>query len=50
MEASNQNLLQDIKAVVVKKDELEFRDMSELKTFLLIQAYQDSNSNVEIII
>ena len=49
MKASIQNLIQEFKAVVFEKDELEFRDMSEIKALLRLLAYQDSNSNVEII-
>ena len=49
MKASIQNLIQEFKAVVFEKDEMEFRDMSELKELLLILAYQDSISDVEII-
>ena len=50
MEASIQNLIQEFTAVVFEKDELEFRDMSELKLLLPLLAYQDSNSDKEIII
>ena len=49
MKASIQNLIQEFKAVVFEKDELEFRDMSEIKAPLQLLAYQDSNSDVEII-
>ena len=49
MEASIQNLIQEFKALVFKKDELDFRDMSELKTLLPLVAYQDSTSDVKII-
>ena len=48
MKASNQNLMQEF-TVVFEKDELEFLDMSELKSFLSLLASQDSNSDVEII-
>ena len=48
MKASIQNLILEIKAVVFKKDELEFRDMSDLKALLPLQAYQDFNSDVQI--
>ena len=34
MEASIQNLIQDSKAVVFEKDELDFRDISELTALL----------------
>ena len=50
MKASIQYLIQVFTAVVVEKDELEFRDMSELKSLLPLLAYQDSNSDLEIII
>ena len=49
MKASIQNLIQEFTAVVFEKDELEIRDMSELKSLLPLLAYQDSNSDVEII-
>ena len=49
MKASIQILIQEIKAAVFEKDELEFRDMSELKALFPLLAYQDSNSNVETI-
>ena len=49
MKASIQNLIQEFTAVVFKKDELEFREMSELKSLLPLLAYQDSNSDIEII-
>ena len=49
MKASFQNLIQEFKAVVFEKDELEFRDMSELKALLPLLAHQDSNSDVEMI-
>ena len=49
MKASIQNLIQQFTAVILEKDELEFQDVSELKALLLLLAYQDSNSNVEII-
>ena len=48
MKASIQNLIQEFTAVVFE-DELDFRDMSELKSLLPLLAYQDSNSDVEII-
>ena len=47
MKASIQSLIQEITAVVIEKDELELRDMSELKSLLPLLAYQDSNSDVE---
>ena len=49
MKASIQILIQKFTAVVFEKDGLEFRDMSELKSLLPLLAFQDSNSNVEII-
>ena len=49
MEASVQNVIRDIKAVVIENDELDFRDLSELKAILPLLAYQNSNSDVEII-
>ena len=39
--------IQELTAVVF--EELEFRDMSELKSYLQLLAYQDSNSDAEII-
>ena len=45
---STQNLIQKSKAVVFEKDELEFREKSELKSFLPLLAYLDSNFDVEI--
>ena len=49
MKASIQKLIYEVKAAASEKDELEFRDTSELKALLPILAYQDSNSDVEII-
>ena len=49
MEESIQNLLEQFRAVVVEKDELEFRNISELKSVLLLLAYYDSDSDEEII-
>ena len=49
MKASTQNLIQKVKAVVIENDELEFRDLSELKELLPLLAYQDSNSEVKTI-
>ena len=49
MKASIQNLIQEFTAVVFEKDELEFRDMSELKSLLPLLASQESNSDVETI-
>ena len=48
MTASIQNLIQDFKAVVFKKDVLKFRDMSELKALLRLLANLGSNGDVEI--
>ena len=48
-EASIQNLIQEVTAVVFEKEDLDFRDLSEPKSLLPILAYQDSNSDVEII-
>ena len=41
-------MIQEFKAVAFENDELDFRDMSELKAFLLFLANQDYDSNVEI--
>ena len=49
MKASIQNMIQQFTAVVFEKDELEFRDMSELKSLLPLLANKDSNSDAEII-
>ena len=49
MKASIQNLIQKLKAAVFEKVELEYLDMSQLKALLPIRAYQDSNSDVEIL-
>ena len=48
MKAAVQNLIQDFTVVVFEKDELEFRDMSELKSVLPLLAYQKSISDVTI--
>ena len=50
MKASLQNLIQEFTVVVFEKEELEFREMSELKSLLPLLDYQDSNSDVDIII
>ena len=50
MKALIQNLIQEFTAEVFVNDELEFRDMSELKSLLPLLAYQDSNSDVEILL
>ena len=49
MKASIQNLIQEFTAAVFEKNELEFRGVSELKPLLPLLAYQDSNSDLEII-
>ena len=49
MKALIQNLVQEFKAVVSEKDELEFRELSELKALLLLLAYQKCNFEVETI-
>ena len=49
MKASIQNRIQEVRAVVFGNDELDFGEVSELKAFLPLLAYQDSNSDVEII-
>ena len=46
MKVSIQDVIQDFTAVVFETNELDFRDMSELKSLL---ASQDSNSDVEIV-
>ena len=48
MRKSIQILLREDTAVIFEDD--EFLDMSELKSLLQLQAYQDSNSDVKIII
>ena len=49
MKASIQHLIQKFTSEGFEKDELEFRDMSELKSILPILAYQNSISDVDII-
>ena len=49
MKALIQNLIQEFTAVVFEKEALEFSDMSELKSLLPLLAYQNSNSDKEII-
>ena len=49
MNASIQKFIQEFNVVIFEKHELLIRDMSELKVLLPLLAYQDSNSNVEII-
>ena len=49
MKASIHNLIQEFTAVIFEKDELEFRDMSELNSILPFLVYQDSNSDLETI-
>ena len=41
--------MQTFTAVIFEKDELEFRKKSELKSILPLLAYEDSNSDAEII-
>ena len=48
MKASIENLIQEFKAVVFEKEELEFRELCELKALLPLVAYQDSDSDVQI--
>ena len=50
MKAPFQNLIDKLKPVVSEKDELEFRDMSELEDFLALPSNQNSKSDVEIIV
>ena len=50
MKKTIQKLIQKFKAVVSEKDQLEIGDMSELKSLLPLLAYQDSNSNEEILL
>ena len=48
MKASIQSFIRESKAVVFAKDELEFRNMSELKALSPLPANQDSISDIEI--
>ena len=48
MKTSIQNLIKEFKAVVFEKDELEFRDVSELNEHLPLLANQVSNSDMKI--
>ena len=48
MKMATQNMIQNFTAIGSQKDELEFRDMSELKTLLTFLTQQDSISDVEI--
>ena len=48
MKASIQSFIREFKAVVFEKDDLAFRNMSELKALLPLLANQDSNSDIEI--
>ena len=50
MKAPFQNLIDQLKLVVSEKDELEFRDVSELEAFLVLPSNQDSKSDVEFIV
>ena len=49
MKSSSQNLIQEFMAVDFQKNELDFRDMSELKALPLL-AYQHSYSDLKIIL
>ena len=49
MKASIQIWIQALKAIVFQKDEFDFRVMSEIKAFLPLLAYQQSNSDVQIL-
>ena len=49
MKKSKQNLKLEFKAGVFAKAELEFQDMSELKSLLPPLTSRDSNSDVEVI-
>ena len=49
MKASIQSLTQEFEAVVFEKNELEFRDISEVISILPLLACHSSNSDVEII-
>ena len=49
MKDSNVNLIQDITALISMVNELEFRDISEAKSHLPLLAYQDFNSEAEIL-
>ena len=48
MKTSFPKLIPDFQVVVIQKDELEFRNLSELNALLPLMANQDSNSDVEI--
>ena len=50
MKAPFQNLIDKLKPVVSEKDELEFRDVSEVEAFLAFPSDQYSKSDVEIIV
>ena len=50
MKTSTQTLIQELTAVDSRKNELEFGDMSELKSHFLLLAHQDSNSDEETVI
>ena len=49
MKASIQKLIREFTAVVFEKDELDFPDMSELKSLLPPLASQKSNYDVKIL-
>ena len=46
MEVSIENFIQEVKAVVFEKDEMQFRDLSEPKATLPLLANQNSNSDL----
>ena len=48
MHLSIQTLIEEFKAVVLEKDELEYRDMSLQSTVLPLLAIQDSKSDAKI--
>ena len=50
MKAPFQNLIDKLKPVVSEKDELEFRDMSELEAILAFPSNQDSKADVAFIV
>ena len=47
MKASIQNLIKEFRAVIFEKDDLEFRDMSQVKAVLALMANHDSTSDAE---
>ena len=46
MTVSIQTLIEEFKAVVFENDEMEYRDMSQLKAFSKLLAYHDFDSNI----